>query len=184
MPRARPGSVELRPGKPSAPQALSGRHGLDDFVCEEPALAEWLKKRALRNQLEGASRTFVVCDGASVVGYYALAAGAVSHLSAPGSIRRNMPDPVPVMVLGRLAVHTGWAGQGVGRGLLRDALLRTLRVGREAGVRAMLCHAASMKAKQFYLKHGFVESPIDELTVMLNVAKLPPGIAALLSPHA
>jgi GNAT superfamily N-acetyltransferase len=122
----------------------------------------------------------VVCDGVEVIGYYALAAGAVSHHSASGSIRRNMPDPVPVMVLGRLAVHTGWAGQGVGRGLLRDALLRTLRVARDAGIRAMLCHAVSPRAKQFYLKHGFTASPIDELTVMLNVAKLPAGIATLL----
>jgi len=150
-------------------------------MCEEPALAEWLKKRALKNQLEGASRTFVVCDGADVIGYYVLAAGAVSHFSAPGRIRRNMPDPVPVMVLGRLAVHAEWAGRGVGRGLLKDALLRTLRVASEAGIRAILCHAVSIKAKQFYLKHGFVESPIDELTVMLNIAKLPPEISALLT---
>ncbi|MBI4191722.1 MAG: GNAT family N-acetyltransferase [Betaproteobacteria bacterium] len=150
-------------------------------MCEEPALADWLKKRALKNQREGASRTFVVCDGADVIGYYALAAGAVSHVSAPRRIRRNMPDPVPVMVLGRLAVHAEWAGRGVGRGLLKDALLRTLRVAREAGIRAILCHAVSIKAKQFYLKHGFVESPIDELTVMLNIAKLPPEISALLT---
>jgi GNAT superfamily N-acetyltransferase len=167
--------------KLSPPELLSGHHRVDHFLCEEPALAEWLRRRALKNQLEGASRTFVVCDGADVIGYYALATGAVSHVSAPGSVRRNMPDPVPVMVLGRLAVHTEWAGRGVGRGLLKDALLRTLRIARDAGIRAILCHAVSIKAKQFYLKHGFVESPIDELTVMLNVAKLPPGIAELLT---
>ncbi len=170
----------LTPKKLSPPEFLSERHRLDGFACEEPALADWLKRRALKNQLEGASRTFVVCNGADVIGYYALAAGALSHVSAPGSIRRNMPDPVPIMVLGRLAVHTEWAGQGIGRGLLKDALLRTLRVAREAGIRAVLCHAASNKAKQFYLKHGFVESPIDELTVMLNVAKLPSEISTLL----
>lgn len=150
-------------------------------MCEEPALADWLKKRALKNQLEGASRTFVVCNGADVIGYYALAAGAVSHVAASGSVRRNMPDPVPVMILGRLAVRIEWANQGIGRGLLKDALLRTLRVARDAGIRAILCHAISGKAKKFYLKHGFVESPIDELTVMLNVAKLPPEISVLLT---
>lgn len=166
---------KLRP-----PELLSAHHRLDGFVCDEPALADWLKKRALKNQFEHASRTFVVCVGADVIGYYALAAGAVSHITAPGSVRRNMPDPVPVMVLGRLAVHTEWASQGIGRGLLKDALLRTLRVAANAGIRAILCHAISSKAKQFYLNHGFVESPIDELTVMLNVAKLPAEILTLL----
>lgn len=172
---------ELTPKKLSPPEPLSEHHRLDGFVCEEPTLAAWLKMRALKNQLEGASRTFVVCDGADVIGYYALAVGAVSHVAAPGSVRRNMPDPIPVMVLGRLAVHAGWANQGIGRGLLKNALLRTLRVARDAGIRAILCHAISSKAKQFYLKHGFVESPIDELTVMLNIAKLPPEISALLN---
>jgi GNAT superfamily N-acetyltransferase len=126
----------MTPKKLSPPELLSGHHRLDEFLCEESALADWLKRRALKNQLEGASRTFVVCDGADVIGYYALAAGAVAHVSAPGSVRRNMPDPVPVMVLGRLAVHTEWADRGVGRGLLKDALLRTLRVAHDAGIRA------------------------------------------------
>ena len=171
----------LIPKKLSAPELLTERHRLDGFVCGEPALADWLRRRALKNQLEGASRTFVVCDGDAVIGYYALAVGAVSHLSGPGSIRRKLPDPVPVMVLGRLAVHMDWANQGIGHGLLKDALLRTLRVAREAGIGAMLCHAVSKDAKQFYLKHGFVESPIKELTVMLNIAKLPAELCALLT---
>lgn len=174
----------LTPGKLGPPELLSGRHRLEGFVCEEPALADWLRKHALKNQLEGASRTFVVCDGAEVVGYYALAAGAVSRVSAPGSVRRNMPDPVPVIVLGRLAVRVDWTGRGIGRGLLKDALLRSLRVARAAGVRAILCHAISGKAKQFYLAHGCVESPIDDLTVMLNIARLPSGISALLKKSA
>jgi GNAT superfamily N-acetyltransferase len=170
----------LTPRKRGPPELLAEHHRLDGFVCDEPALADWLKKRALKNQIEGASRTFVVCDGVDVIGYYALAAAAVSRLATPGSVRRNMPDPIPVMVLGRLAVHTEWAGRGIGRGLLKDALLRTLRVARDAGIRAILCHAVSGKAKQFYLKHGFVDSPIDELTVMLNVTKLPREISVLL----
>ena len=99
----------MTPRKLSPPELLSEHHRLDGFGCEEPALADWLRKRALKNQFEGASRTFVVCNGADVIGYYALAAGAVSYVAAPGSVRRNMPDPVPVMVLGRLAVHTEWA---------------------------------------------------------------------------
>ncbi|OGA48598.1 MAG: GNAT family N-acetyltransferase [Betaproteobacteria bacterium RIFCSPLOWO2_12_FULL_62_58] len=163
----------MRPGGPlSAPEPLVDRHLIDEFRCTEPDLERWLKQRARRNQLEGASRTFVVCQGLRVVGYYCLAAGAVAHAAAPGNIRRNMPDPVPVMVLGRLAVDTGWAGRGVGQGLLKDAILRTVRVAGETGVRALLAHAMSPTAKAFYLKNGFRESPIEPLTVMLNVAAL------------
>jgi len=106
------------------------------------------------------------------VGYYCLAAGAVMHEQAPGHIRRNMPDPIPVAVLGRLAVHVDWQGQGIGSGLLKDAVVRTLRLAEEMGIRALLAHALHDQAKRFYLHHGFMESPIDPLTLMLNIAKL------------
>lgn len=166
----------MPPGGPlSAPEPLADRHLIDEFRCTEPDLERWLKQRARRNQREGASRTFVVCQGLRVVGYYSLAAGAAAHTAMPGNIRRNMPDPVPVMVLGRLAVDTGWAGRGIGRGLLKDAILRTVRVAGETGVRALLAHAISPAAKAFYLKNGFRESPIEPLTVMLNVAALARG---------
>jgi GNAT superfamily N-acetyltransferase len=135
------------------------------------ALTRWLQERAQRNQVSGASRCFVVCDAQqNVLGYYALAAGAVSHGIAPGSIRRNMPHPIPVIVLGRLAVHADWTGQGIGAGLLKDAVQRTLHVCREIGARALVCHAMDEMAKAFYLRHGFIESPMDAMTVMLPVA--------------
>ncbi|MEX2164520.1 MAG: GNAT family N-acetyltransferase [Sulfuricaulis sp.] len=156
----------------SAPAPLSEAHRLDSFRCAEPELEIWLKQRARKNQLEGASRTFVVCAGDEVIGYYALAAGAVLHKAAPGSIRRNMPEPIPVAVLGRLAVHIEWGGQGIGAALLKDAVLRTARLSQEMGIRALLAHAIDENAKRFYLHHGFVESPIEPLTVMLNISKL------------
>jgi GNAT superfamily N-acetyltransferase len=156
----------------SEPVPLSDAHRFDDFRCSEPELELWLKQRARKNQLEGASRTFVVCAGDEVVGYYALAAGAVLHEKVPGSLRRNMPDPIPVAVLGRLAVHSDWTGQGIGAGLVKDAVLRTARLAEEMGIRALLCHAIDERAKEFYLHHGFIASPIDALTVMLNTAKL------------
>jgi len=156
-----------------APVPLADAHRLDDFRCTEPALEIWLKQRARRNQLDGASRCYVVCAGEDVVGYYALAAGAVSHEQSPGNVRRNMPDPIPVIVLGRLAVHADRAGQGIGAGLLKDAVLRALRLSQEMGIRALLCHAINEDAKRFYLHHGFVVSPIEPLTVMLNLAKVP-----------
>lgn len=152
----------------AAPAPLGDDHRLDDFHCTAPALTKWLRERARQNQATGASRCFVVCDEArNVVGYYALAAGAVSREEAPGRIRRNMPDPVPVIVLGRLAVHKDRVGEGIGRGLLKDAVLRALQAAESVGARALLCHAVDEAAKAFYLKHGFVESPIHDLTAML-----------------
>lgn len=161
-----------------APTPLTDAHQLDGFRCSEPSLEIWLKQRARRNQQDGASRCSVVCAGVEVVGYYALAAGAVSHVQASGNVRRNMPDPIPVIVLGRLAVHVDWAGQGIGAGLLKDAVLRSLRLSQELGIRAMLCHALSENAKQFYVHHGFSESPIDPLMVMLNLTKVSSGVTA------
>jgi GNAT superfamily N-acetyltransferase len=153
-----------------APISLTDNHRLDSFRCVEPSLETWLKQRARKNQLDGASRTFVVCEGDLVIGYYCLSAGSVARDSAAGNVRRNMPDPIPVVVLGRLAVHADWAGQGVGRGLLRDAVLRTSGVAKEIGVRALLCHAISPDAKAFYLKYGFAESPLHPMTLLMPIS--------------
>lgn len=151
-----------------APSPLTNAHQLSDFRCGAPEPTKWLLERAHQNQASGASRCFVVCDERQqIVGYYALAAGVVSHEAAPGRIRHNMPDPVPVIVLGRLAVHLGRVGQGIGQGLLKDAVMRTLQTCEQIGVRALLCHAIDEAAKAFYLKHGFIESPIHAMTVML-----------------
>ena len=151
-----------------APQPLTARHLLDTFDCGEPSLDEWLKRRALANQLGGASRTFVVADAEDrAVGYYSLAAGAVSRNLATGGVRRNMPDPVPVLVLARLAVERNAQGMQLGAALLQDAVNRAVSVSQNAGVRALLVHALDDKAKQFYLHYGFVESPLHPLTMML-----------------
>jgi GNAT superfamily N-acetyltransferase len=103
------------------------------------------------------------------VGFYALASGSVERIFSPKAIRRNMPEPVPLMVLGRLAIETKMQGQGLGSALLKDALLRTLSVSREVGVRAMLVHAISEEARRFYLHYAFQVSPIDRMTLMLAV---------------
>ena len=155
----------------SAPEKLRADHDLSAFECGEPALDDWLRRRALRNEESGASRTYVVCAGKQVVGYYALAVGAVVHAAAPGRVRRNMPDPVPVMVIGRLAVHQRFQGRGIGRGLLRDAVLRTLQASEIAGIRAILVHAISEQARKFYVECGFVASPVDPMTLMITVAE-------------
>ena len=148
------------------PVSLAASHRLDSFRSTEPVLDDWLKRRALKSHQSGACRCFVVLSNNEVVGFYALAAGAVMHDQAPGSIRRNMPEPIPVVVLGRLAVHIDWVGHGIGAGLLKDAVLRNMRLSEELGIRAMVCHAMTESAKTFYLKYGFVESPTQPLTVM------------------
>jgi GNAT superfamily N-acetyltransferase len=156
-----------------APEPLSAAHRLDDFECGEPALDDWLKRRALANQSGGASRTFVVADDDGVVrGYYAMAAGAVAHQLATRKVRRNMPDPVPVMVLGRLAVDRRAQGIHLGAALLQDAVGRAHSVSEHAGVRALLVHALHERAKQFYEHYGFQASPVHPLTLMLRLPSL------------
>ena len=153
------------------PEKLSVTHDLLSFDSGEPVLDDWLRRRALHNEASGASRTYVVCVRKTVVGYYTLAVGAVAHAEAPGRMKRNMPDPLPVMVIGRLAVDKNVQRHGIGKGLLRDAVLRTVQAAKIAGIRAILVHVISEPAKRFYEGCGFTASPIDPLTVMLTVAE-------------
>ena len=154
-----------------APEPLTASHRLDDFECGEPVLDEWLKRRALANQSSGASRTFVVTDeGGRVCGYYAMAAGAVSHQLATSRVRRNMPDPVPVMVLARLAVDRRAQGNYLGASLLQDAVSRAVAVSQNVRVRALLVHALHERARQFYEHFGFQPSPTHPMTLMLRLS--------------
>lgn len=156
-------------GNLTAPAPIDSVYSADNFDCGIPSLNQWISRQALKNEASGASRTFVVCSEEEIVGYYALASGSVIRRHAPGKIKRKMPEPIPVMVLGRLAVDRGWQGTGLGSSLLRDALLRTYNVSRQVGVRALLVHALSEDAKSFYLRHGFIHSPIEQMTLMLNL---------------
>jgi GNAT superfamily N-acetyltransferase len=156
----------------NAPEHLTEQHDLAAFDSGIPVLDDWLKKRALANEEKGASRTYVVTAGGRVVGYYALATGAVSAQQATGRIRRNMPDPIPVMILGRLAVDKTFQNRGLGAALLRDAVLRTRQAADIVGIRAMLVHAISAEAKRFYERYGFVESPVDPMTLMISLGDI------------
>ena len=154
----------------SAPQPLIATHVVSEFDFGEVSLDDWLKRRALINQVSGASRTFVVADQENrVCGYYALAAGAVAHQLATGSLRRNMPDPIPVLILARLAVDRRAQGIKLGAGLLQDAVNRAGSVAQNAGVRALVVHALNEKARAFYEYYGFSISPIHPLTLMLRL---------------
>lgn len=157
-------------GAIGAPERLADRHDLSEFRSKAPELDDWLRRKALNNEDAGASRTYVVCANGKVVGFYCLATGAVALSTATGRVRRNMPDPIPVIVLGRMAVDAAWEGRGIGKGLIKDALMRTLQAAEVVGVRAILVHAKSDEAKRFYVeKCGLSESPADPMTLMITL---------------
>jgi GNAT superfamily N-acetyltransferase len=153
-----------------APQPLRSEHDTGQFSCGKVELDDWLRRRAWSNHESGASRVYVSTDEAGrVYGYYAIAAGAVAHAEATGAVRRNMPDPVPVVVLGRLARDISAHGMSLGAALLRDAVNRTASCAHEIGIRAMLVHAIDAQAASFYEYYGFKPSPIHPLTLMLRL---------------
>jgi GNAT superfamily N-acetyltransferase len=155
-----------------APEPLTIQHETSSFSCGVEGLDAWLKNRAVHNQASGASRTFVACDGQRVAAYYALASSAVSTSAAAGVFRRNMPDPIPVVLLGRLAVDQQYQGMGLGRALIRDAAYRVVQAADTIGIRGILVHAITPAAKSFYEQVGFDVSPLDPMTLMITLADL------------
>ena len=164
-------------GDVSAPELLSIQHDLERFSCGQPALDDWLRRRGLKNQKIGLSRTYAACVGQQVVGYYALAVGAIRRDLAIGPLRRSAPTEIPVMLLARLAVDERWHGYGIGRALLRDAAARTLQAAEIAGIRAMLVHALTDEAKRFYQYFGFRESRVEKMTLMVTLQELEAVVA-------
>jgi GNAT superfamily N-acetyltransferase len=162
-------------GKITPPAPLDPSHEITAFDCGKPALTDWLRVHAAKNEGRG-SRTYVVCEGKRVIGYYALAAGAVERARAPSNLARNTPDPIPVFVLGRLAVDQSFHGKRIGEGLLRDALKRCLGASREIGARAVLVHALDDEAVGFYLSYGFKPFPTEARTLYLPMSQI---VAAL-----
>ena len=151
----------------TGPQPIQADHDLSSFDSGRPVLDDWLRQRALKNEDSGASRTYVISDEARVVGYYCLSTGSVENQKTPGNVRRNMPDPIPIMLMGRLAIDRTHQGQDLGRALLKDAILRTLKAAEIIGMRAILVHALDDQAASCYLHNGFMVSPIDPLILML-----------------
>ena len=156
----------------SAPAPLAAEHDLEQFNSGTPPLDDWLKGRARQNEAGGASRTYVIAEGRQVVGYYSLAAGSVLHAEATGRVRRNMPNPVPAALLGRLAIDQAWQGRVLGSALLRDAVLRIVGAAETIGVRALLVHAISDEAKGFYEHWGFRPSAIEPMTLMITIEEV------------
>lgn len=154
-----------------APRPISPGDDFCSFSCGRDDLDKWLKTRALKN--EGmASRTYVLCVDRRVAGFYSLAVGSVSHELVPGSIRRNMPEPIPVMLLARLGIDVNFQGRAIGAGLLRDALLRTAQAASIAGIRAVMVNAVDDQAASFYRHFGFRESPVNRLLLLLSMREI------------
>ena len=156
----------------SAPELLTAYHEVGAFTSGVESLDEWLRRRAMKNQATGASRTFVACDGRRVVAYYSLASSAVAVVEATGRFRRNMPDPIPIVILGRLAVDQYFQGQGIRRALVRDAGYRVIQAADIIGIRGLLVQALSGEAKAFYEHIGFYASSLDPMTLMITLADL------------
>ncbi len=153
----------------SAPEPLQEHHDVTAFDSGEESLDTWLKRRALANQVTGASRTYVVCEEGRVVAYYALATGSISQSQVSGRIRRNMPDPIPMVLLARLAVDRTRQGKGLGRGLFRDAAMRVSQAADLIGIRGIYVHAISEAARAFYLQLGFIESAQVPMTLVITL---------------
>ena len=156
--RARPGIT--------APAPLTSEHEVQEFRCGKPALDDWLRYRAIKAEGHSA-RTYVTCVGQTVVGYYCFAVGAVRRDEMPKRLRRNMPDVVPLTVLGRLAVDQRFHGLNIGKGMLRDGISRALHASKVIGSRAILVHAIDEDAIGFYAQFGFVQFPGGSQTLFL-----------------
>ena len=160
------------PAAVSGPELLAAHHETAAFTCGEAMLDDWLRRRALANQVSGVSRSYVITNEAAIVGYYTLAAGAIALAEAPGRLRRNMPDPIPMVVLGRLAVDQTWQGKGIGRALFRDAAQRVTHAAEVIGIRGIVVHAISEEAKRFYLALGFEPSAHEEMTLLVTLTDI------------
>jgi GNAT superfamily N-acetyltransferase len=148
---------------------LSREHRLESFNCGKLVLNDWLLRHAHAAGAGGSAKTFVVTtEEARVVGYYSLTVGQVEPAEAPERLRKGMGRyPIPVVVLARLAVSLGYQRSGIGRGLLQDAILRSLAIADQAGIRALMTHPLDEPAAAFYRRFGFIPSPLRERQLLL-----------------
>lgn len=159
-------------------EALNSLHQIGDFTSGNRALDGWLLSRALRNQETGDSRTFVARAADGIVGFYALSTAAAARVGLPGALRRNAPDPVPLLLLGQLAVHRDHQGLGIGAALLRDACLRACAALGHVGFRALATNPIDAAAAGFYGRFGFKSIPDSQPPLMILPVKHLVGAAA------
>lgn len=152
----------------AAPQPLGTSHRLEEFDCGKPALTDWLLHHARQAQGSGSARTFVTCNQNRAAGYYSLTVGQIDTLEAPERIRRGMGQyPIPLVILARLAVDLDYQKRGLGFSLLQDAIMRTIAIADQAGIRALLTHPIDAAADAFYRRFGFEQTPLQERQLIL-----------------
>jgi GNAT superfamily N-acetyltransferase len=158
----------------TAPEPLLKTHALAEFSCGNKILDDWLKKTALKSHSDGGSRTFVIADSetSNIIGYYCLSTSSIERTKVAGNIKRNMPDPTPLILLGRLAVDERYARKGLGKDLMKDCYRRVISVSHQVGVRVLVVHAIDDDSRRFYLGLGFTESPLQSHTLMIRVSDL------------
>jgi len=157
----------------SSPELLTAAHELAQFACGKPALDRWLKTHALSNQRKGFTVVMVVHESGRVVGYYGLAPTAVAPAGLPRSIRTGQPpNPVPCLLLGQLATDQAWMGNGIGTGLLRHALMRSVAGARLVDGRALLVNALDEEAAEFWRRHGFVPTSDDPFILFRSMSDI------------
>lgn len=160
-------------------EKLRLEHRIESFDCGQSDLNTWFRKNALQNQLSNAAQTYVGLVNGTVVGFYSLAVGQVEYPDAPDRLRKGLArHPIPIMLLARLAVDIEWQSRGIGRALLRDAVLRTLQAADIAGIRALVVHAKDERARQYYEQFDFVASPTDPLHLFVLLKDLRKSLAA------
>ena len=152
---------------------LAATDRIDDFDCGQAALNQFLQRYALVNQKAGGAQTYVCCQGDVVVGFYSLAVSSADPHAAPARVTKGLArHPVPVMILARLAVDRAHQRKGLGRALLKDALLRTAQAADIAGIRCLLVHAKDDAACQWYRDWEFEPSPTDPYHLFLMLKDL------------
>ncbi len=152
-----------------APRLLKEDDETAFFDCGENSLNIWLREKAQKNHKSGASKVFVISEGKRIAGFYCLSTFSIAHIVSPRSLTRNMPDPLPALLLGRLAIDKNYQGFGIGALLLQDAILRTLNISREIGLIGLVTNPLSERARSFYLKYGFIDCPGSNPTLILPI---------------
>ena len=163
----------------SFPEPINEGHDVSSFACGKLPLDNWLKTRALANHQKGFSAVIVAHENRRVVGYYGLAPTAMVPNTMPRAIRTGQPpNPVPCLLLGQLAIDLKWKGKGIGSGLIKHALERSVQAASLIGGRALIVNAIDAEAAEFWQRRGFVPSRDDPFALFRSIDAIAASLRA------